>query len=245
MKKNIAAALISFFALLLSAQNLSVGSILEKYENNMKHTTSIVKAQISTTDSFGTTKQTFEIYSRENGDTLIVIADGPDKGQKILRLENSLFLFYPSAEEVIRLTGSALKENIAGTDFSYEDLSGDNSISNNYTTVLQDTVITEGRECYVIELTAKKKTLAYQKQSLYIDKENFTAVKTIVYSASGKALREIISSNVKQVSGAFIAYTTAVTDLLKRNSKTTMQILDITLNADIPPQYFSREGLTW
>lgn len=245
MKKNIAIALISVFTVLLTAQNLSVSSILEKYEDNMKHTTSIIKAQISTTDSFGTTKQTFEIYSRENGDTLIVIADGPDKGQKILRLENSLFLFYPSAEEVIRLTGSALKENIAGTDFSYEDLSGDNGIQTNYEAALKGSESVQGKDCYVIELAAKKKTLAYQKQTLYIDKENYTAVKTIVYSASGKALREIISSNVKTVSGTFIAYTTAVTDLLKKNSRTTMQILDITLNDNIPPQYFTREGLTW
>ena len=245
MKKNIAIALISVFTVLLTAQNLSVSSILEKYESNMKHTTSIIKAQISTTDSFGTTKQTFEIYSRENGDTLIVIADGPDKGQKILRLENSLFLFYPSAEEVIRLTGSALKENIAGTDFSYEDLSGDNGIQTNYEAVLKGSENVQGKDCYVIELAAKKKTLAYQKQTLYIDKENYTAVKTIVYSASGKALREIISSNVKIVSGKYIALNTKVTDLLKKNSKTEMTITDISLNESIPSSYFTREGLIW
>lgn len=245
MKKNITIVLVLLFTVLLSAQNLSVSSILEKYENNMKHTTSIIKAQINTTDSFGTTKQTFEIYSRNNGDTLIVIIDGPDKGQKILRLENSLFLFYPAAEEVVRLTGSALKDSIAGTDFSYEDLSGDKTISQNYTTTLKGIETIEGNECYVIELTAKKKTLSYQKQTLYIHKENFTAVKTIVYSASGKPLREIISSNVQNISGIFIAYNTTVIDLLKKNSKTEMQIQNIKLNEDIPPQYFSREGLTW
>lgn len=245
MKKNITIVLVLLFTVLLSAQNLSVSSILEKYENNMKHTTSIIKAQINTTDSFGTTKQTFEIYSRNNGDTLIVIIDGPDKGQKILRLENSLFLFYPAAEEVVRLTGSALKESIAGTDFSYEDLSGDKTISQNYTTTLKGIETIEENECYVIELTAKKKTLSYQKQTLYIHKENFTAVKTIVYSASGKPLREIISSNVQNISGIFIAYNTTVIDLLKKNSKTEMQIQNIKLNEDIPPQYFSREGLTW
>ena len=75
MKKNITIVLVLLFTVLLSAQNLSVSSILEKYENNMKHTTSIIKAQINTTDSFGTTKQTFEIYSRNNGDTLIVIIE--------------------------------------------------------------------------------------------------------------------------------------------------------------------------
>lgn len=245
MKKNITIVLVLLFTVLLSAQNLSVSSILEKYENNMKHTTSIIKAQINTTDSFGTTKQTFEIYSRNNGDTLIVIIDGPDKGQKILRLENSLFLFYPAAEEVVRLTGSALKESIAGTDFSYEDLSGDKTISQNYTTTLKGIETIEENECYVIELTAKKKTLSYQRQTLYIHKENFTAVKTIVYSASGKPLREIISSNVQNISGIFIAYNTTVIDLLKKNSKTEMQIQNIKLNEDIPPQYFSREGLTW
>ncbi len=245
MKKNTTIALVSLFTVLLSAQNLPINSILEKYENNMQNSTSIIKAQISTTDSFGTTTQSFEIYSRENGDTLIVIADGPDKGQKILRLENSLFLFYPAAEEVIRLTGSALKENIAGTDFSYEDLSGDNSIANNYTTVLKGTETVDNRNCYVIELTAKKKMLAYQKQTLYIDMENFTAVKTIVYSASGKALREIISSNITETSGKYIAMNTVVTDLLKKNSRTTMKILTIKLNEDIPSKYFTREGLTW
>ena len=142
-------------------------------------------------------------------------------------------------------SGSALKDSIAGTDFSYEDLSGDNSIANNYTTVLQGTEIVQERECYVIELTAKKKTLAYQKQTLYIDTENFTAVKTIVFSASGKALREIISSNVQNVSGKYIAYTTTVTDLLKKNSKTGMTITDVSLNESIPSSYFTREGLTW
>jgi len=160
MKTFYAALLIVISSFYLFSQDLTVSEIIGKYEDTMKHKTESIEARITTTDNFGTTHRTFQIYSRENGDTLIIITDGPDKGQKILRLENSIFLFYPSAEEVIRLTGSALKENIAGTDFSYEDLSGSVSIETSYNVLYKGMEEINSQSCYVLELNAKMKTQA-------------------------------------------------------------------------------------
>ena len=100
------------------ADALSVEQIMAKYDANDNFKTCRMKAELSVTDKFGTTKTTFESYQQKNSNTLIIVADGPDAGQKILRLENSVYLYYPDAEELIRLQGSALKDSIMGSDFS-------------------------------------------------------------------------------------------------------------------------------
>lgn len=115
------------------ADALSVEQIMAKYDANDNFKTCRMKAELSVTDKFGTTKTTFESYQQKNSNTLIIVADGPDAGQKILRLENSVYLYYPDAEELIRLQGSALKDSIMGSDFSYEDLTGNDSTLENYT----------------------------------------------------------------------------------------------------------------
>lgn len=246
MKKILTLIFSAFTAMSLSfAGELSCEQIMAKYDENENFKTSKMKAILSVKDKFGTTTQTFESYQRENNDTLIIVADGPDAGQKILRLENSVYLYYPDAEELIRLQGSALKDSVMGSDFSYEDLTGDNTTLSNYNGELLGKELIDGKECYHLVLTAKTKKQLYQKQELWIDSNYFVPRKKIMYSLSGKALSESTMSDFKKIGKYYVGLKGKMVNLLKKSSVTEMTIISIEFDTPISDSYFSKDELSW
>ncbi|MCI1208449.1 MAG: outer membrane lipoprotein-sorting protein [Treponema sp.] len=244
MIKPFSAFLLSaFFATGLWAADID--TIIDRLEANTVYDTAVAESTMSTTDRFGTTESSFKSWSRRNGDTLLEIDKGPDRGQKILRKGASVFLFYPDAEEVIRLQGSALKDSLMGSDFSYEDLTGENTIRDRYDSELIDTQTVDGHTCYHLMMTAKKRSETYRKQELWVDTELYVTVRAVLYSASGRALRELHSAGIKKIDGFNIATKTTMKDLLKKNSSTELTLENIVINRPIDDKLFSRENLTW
>jgi outer membrane lipoprotein-sorting protein len=224
---------------------IEIDTIIDKLDANTQYDTAVAKSTMITKNTLGTTTSSFTSWNRKNGDTLIEINSGVDKGQKILRQGSSIFLFYPDAEEVIRLSGSAMKDSLMGTDFSYEDLTGENTIKARFNCELLGTEVINNTECYHIILTAKSRNETYQKQESWVDSKIFVGIKTILYSASGKALREMYASDIRPISGYNVAFKIQMQDLLKKNSKTEMIIEELKLNTPIENKLFTRENLTW
>lgn len=246
MKKIILGMSIFFigvFSVFCQELSLSVEEIMSRYDSNAAYNTAYMKATLSVKDKFGTNENEFESYRRKNGDTLIIITSGADSGQKILRLENSVYLYYPDAEEIIRLQGSALKDSVMGSDFTYEDLTGDEGILDSYNGELLGTETVDGAECYRVMLTAKKQL--YQKQEKFIDKKTFAEKKCIVYSASGKAMSESTMSKINRIGKYNIFMEGTMQNLLKKSSVTKMKITEIKLDEPIPESKFSRDELSW
>ena len=219
----------------------NINTIIASYDKNTTFETSVVESSLIVKDSFGTSVQEIKAYSRKNGDTLIEITKGPDKGQKVLRLSTAIFLYYPEANQIIRLQGAALKDSFMGSDFSYEDLSGDDSIINNYT----PTLVSEDEESYVVKLEAKSRKQAYQQQLLTIDKKTFVATSATLMSASGRELRKMESSDIRKVGNNYIAFKVEMFDLLKRQGSTTMVINKIEINQQIDTFLFTTDNLSW
>lgn len=222
-----------------------IDTIIDCLEYNEVFETTKFESTMTVTNNMGTVESEIESYAIKNGDTLFIINKGPDRGQKMLRQGESVFLYFPDAEELIRLQGSALRDSVMGSDFSYEDVTGDNSIKAKFNYEFLGTAIVDGNFCYHVILTAKSRKEAYQKQELFIDAELFVTRKAILYSASGKALREMNNTDFKSVSGRNIAHTTLMTDLLKNNSKTFMRLINVEIDIPLGAELFSRENLTW
>lgn len=229
--------------LLISANLFSadINSIIKNYDKNSVIDTSIIDSTIIIKDSLGTSTQKVLVYSRKNGDTLIEITEGPDQGQKVLRVNSSIFLYYPEANQIIRLQGAALKDSFMGSDFSYEDLSGDDSIINNYNA----TLLKENNDTYEVELIAKSRKQPYQKQILTIDKNSYVCTEATLMSASGKALRKMTSSDIRKVGDKYIAFKVEMIDLLKNQGSTTMILNSIDIKSPIDNELFSTDNLSW
>jgi len=241
MKKSIILMLITLALITNNIFGIDVETIIKNYDNNTIFNTSILESTVIIKDSLGTSTQKIISHARKNGDTLIEITEGPDAGQKVLRLNSAIFLYYPDANQIIRLQGAALKESFMGSDFSYEDLSGDESIITRY----EYELIKETDDSYVVNLTAKSRKEPYQKQTLTIDKDTFVCTNAILMSSSGRKLREMTSSDIRQVGNKYVAFNVKMVDLLKNQGSTTMKIESLDVDIPLDNSLFTTDNLSW
>lgn len=85
----------------VSAQ--SAEDTVRKLEDNQVYDTCVLDATLSVSNRFGRSESAFTTWARKGGDTLIEITAGPDRGQKVLRQQGNIYLYYPEAEDVIWL----------------------------------------------------------------------------------------------------------------------------------------------
>ncbi|MBE3134413.1 MAG: outer membrane lipoprotein-sorting protein, partial [Acidobacteria bacterium] len=150
----ILAAVLALSALMAAAQGsesamsaesaISAESIVRRMQSNQIFETSKVRGRMTVIDRFGTNVTTFLSYSRGTSDTLIEFTSPEEKGQKILRTREEIYLFYPGAEELIRLQGAAFRDAVLGSDMSYEDLTGGKTILESYEVSLEGKETVDG-----------------------------------------------------------------------------------------------------
>lgn len=244
MKRTVMALLVTLMVP-ASLWAISAEDIIKKLEKNTVTKTARIDGVMIINDRFGIKRSTFISYARGADTMLIEFTSVEEEGMKILRTRDEIYLFYPDAEELIRMQGAALKESVMGSDMSYEDITGGRTLLQSYKVKLEGTEEIDGAPCYKVSMEAKKKGVPYYKQIMWIDKELFIYRKIHKFSRSGKLLKEIMCDDVRQVSGKNIAFHMVLKDTMKRNSSTEFVINDIQINIPLKASIFSLEELTW
>lgn len=244
MKKILIFTLL-LICLITSVFALDSKEILDRMEKEMDFSSASFSATIVNTDKLGSTKLTFDTYQKGNGDTLLIVTSGSDKGQKILRLDEEIYIFYPNADEIIRLSSSGLKESFLGSDFSYEDLTGDDEYDERYSHSLSGEETLNDIDCFVISMDAKKRSETYQKETIYIAKDSFLPVKMSLYSKSGRLLKEIYYSNYITDNGTHYPTHIEITNAVKKSSYSVMDITSISFGVELDDDLFNKEELAW
>lgn len=224
---------------------ITAEEIIEAVENNEINEEERIEGSMIITDRFGPRVKTFVSYASGADRMLLEFTNPEERGQKILRLEDEIYLYFPEAEEVIHLQGSALKESLMGSDFSYEDLTGEGELLDLYDVTLLGEETIDGRKHYHLELKAKKRGVAYPKQEAWIDAEYWVMTRANAFSLSGRLLKEMELGDIRKVAGKYIPHYIIMRDAMKKNSSTEMRIEAIDLDADLPRNVFSLEELTW
>jgi outer membrane lipoprotein-sorting protein len=228
----------------ISGFALSADEIIRKLETNEQGSLQ-ASSTFEITDSFGTRTKKLRIFAAPNNDMLLEFTNPEEKGQKILRLKNEIYLYFPKAEETIHLQGDSLKDSVMGSDFSYEDLTGGKSILDKYAATLGDNEAVDGNDCYVITLIATKKDVVYPKQVVWVDSKLFTYRKSESYAQSGKLIKRMSVIEVVTVSGRTMPSNMEMIDVMKKNSKTVFKLSDVKLGGKIDPKIFSLDELSW
>ncbi|MDR2499529.1 MAG: outer membrane lipoprotein-sorting protein, partial [Treponema sp.] len=100
-----------------------------------------------------------------------------------------------------------------------------------------------GRGCWALDLTAKKRTESYPRQKLWIDKETGDVLHTEYYALSGSKLKEFSLLKVDVIAGRRFPVQYEMRDLLRRNSKTTFVMKNAVLDQPIADSVFSQRNL--
>jgi outer membrane lipoprotein-sorting protein len=227
------------------ASAVSAEEIIANVERNEVNERQRVEGSMTIRDRFGSRVKTFISYASGTDKMLLEFTNPEERGQKILRLEDEIYLYFPEAEEIIHLQGSALKESVMGSDFSYEDLTGEGDLLDLYDVSLLGEQIIEGRRNYHLRLTAKKRGVAYPKQEIWVDAETWVLSRADAYSLSGRLLKEMEFGDVRKVADKYVPHTIVIRDAMKKSSSTEMRIEEIDLQASLPPNIFSLEELSW
>lgn len=235
-----------FILILLLVSSLSAESakdILDKMEDVMEFETLSFSATIKNTDRMGTTTQSFDAVQNDDGDTLLTVTSGMDKGQKVLRLDDEIYIYYPDADEIIRLSDSGLSSSFLGSDFSYEDLSGDDDYEDRYNYELVGEETFNNIACYRIKFSAKKLSETYQKMEMLIDKARYVPIVQELYSKSGRLLKTIYYDGY---SGRPYFPTSVKTEnAVKKSNKSEMIVKNIVFNKSIDSSIFDKEDFAW
>jgi len=224
---------------------VSAEDIIRKLEKNEVHETARVEGSMLIENRFGTKTTNFVSWARGEDESLIEFVGGDEDGQKILRTKDALYLYFPDADEIIRLQGAALRNSVMGSDFSYEDMTGGKGLLEDYNAELQGTETADGQECWKIELTAKGRNVPYPKEVVWIDADEYVTRKAEMYSRSGKLLKTMDVRDYIRMEGKKFPGTMIMRDVLKKDSSTTFRIDEAELNISIPDDFFSLQELSW
>jgi outer membrane lipoprotein-sorting protein len=182
-------------------------------------------------------------WGRGNTDSFIEFTNPEDKGTKYLRTGGRLYVYSPDTEQVMLISGHMLKESMMGSDMSYEDTLNNETLASRYDPVITGSEIVNGRDSWVLELKAKKKTESYPSRKLWIDKENGDLLHYELFALSGVKLKEYTLLKVEVIGGRRFPVEGEMSDLMRKGSKTKFVMKNVALDKPIPDSVFSRRNL--
>lgn len=228
----------------LAAQFPEAENIIRQMEDREVFDSSFVRGRLIINDRFGEKTSSFESYSLGSEYSLMEFTSVEEQGQKILRSEDNIYVYYPDAEEVIRLFGSALGDGILGSDASYEDITGDKSLLVDYEITSYRVEEENGNPLHRIELKARRSSVPYPRQVIWID-DALNGVRSEKYSLSNRLIKEEVVLDFRQVGNYTIPSHMRIDDTLKKNSYSEFILDHIEGDYPLDIDFFSIEELTW
>lgn len=167
-----------------------------------------------------------------------------EEGTKMLKLKDQLWIYSPSTDRTIQISGHMLRQSVMGSDLSYEDMMEERKLTETYHAEVVGTEVIDGRSCLVLQLTGKMDDLAYASRRIWVDSKRYVPLKEELFAKSGKLLKRSVMSDVVQIGGRWFPRTVFYRDMLKQGSEgTEFRITDIRFNQEIPDYIFSKAAL--
>ena len=171
------------------------------------------------------------------------LAPAREKGSKMLKINDQLWMYSPQSDRVIRISGHMLRQSLMGSDLSYEDMMEDRKLYEVYTAEIIGEELIDERDCWIMELTAKVDDLAYHSQKLWVDKEYMVPRKQQLFAKSGKMLKVIELSELFKIDDRWYPKRMLFQDVLLKGKGTEFIIESIEFDKNIPNYIFSKASL--
>ncbi len=215
--------------------------ILQRMDNNMAASSRIFESEMtihSKRHSQTIRSKTYSIGSQQAFTEYL--SPAREAGTKMLKLENQLWIYTPSSDRIIQLSGHMLRQSVMGSDLSYEDMMNDTKMSEAYNPEFLHLDSIDGRSCYCLKLTAIRDDLAYASRQIWVDTEFLVPLKEELYAKSGQLLKQSSMSDIRNIDGRWFPAHVVYKDMLKEGRGTEFHILDIQFDKAIPEHYFSK-----
>ena len=229
---------------LMSFSASDANEILKKVDKNLSSENRMVESSITIQGKRGARTITSKSYSVGDQKSFTeYLSPAREAGTKMLKLENQLWIYSPSTDRTIQISGHMLRQSVMGSDLSYEDMMDDRKLSDMYDAKVIGEDDVAGRKTNVIELTAKVSDVAYHSQKMWVDAERFVPLKQELFAKSGQLLKRLEMRDVKQIQGRWFPMTMVYKDMLKEGDGTEFKIIKIEFDVKIPEYIFTKAAL--
>jgi len=191
----------------------------------------------------------YETFSKGKGEKSLMKYLEPQrvKGQTILMLNdaNDIWTYFPKTKRIRKLATHAKKQKVEGSDFSYEDMGASNTFIEEYRAVRLKDEKKEGRLCYKMELTRRPDSDAgYSRIMLWVDKENYIPLVIDYYHEDDPELwqKQLVCKDTRLVDDTYTPFTCTMYNKLD-NTYTSMNIIEVTYQVDLPEDLFTEMGM--
>lgn len=246
-RKMLLVVLMFVVAGLAFAQTPTAAELLRRIDENEVYATIEYEGEMIIEYQNRRYVKVMKAWAKGDTDSFIEFTNPEDRGTKYLKKGARLYVYSPDTEGVILISGHMLKESMMGSDLSYEDTINNDSLSSRYTPIISGSEVWNGngasRDCWVLDLTAKKRTESYPKQKLWIDKENGDLLHYELFALSGAKLKDFTVIKIEVIGGRRFPVEYEMRDLLRKNSKTTFVMKNVVLDKPIADSVFSQRNL--
>lgn len=243
-----------FISLLILLTNINVFAqnatdILKRVDNAQKNfnTMEFTATMRISSGSRNLVKNFFGFLDDNKDSSFMEYTNPEDNGSRYLKLNQDMWIYIPDAGDVLKLSGHLLRDGMMGSDISYDDMLDQGNLTKNYTAESVTSTNLDGKDVYLLVIKKKEgSTVNYERQDLYVNKNNYLINKMVMYAKgrkSDRAIKEFVLSDYKRVGSLDMATRLVVRDLRKRNSSTTVIYDEIKINMQIEKKVFTRAYL--
>lgn len=242
MKKLVLSVCIILFSIDISAQDAK--TIIRNIDKNLSAKSRVIESSMTVYGKRNNRTMTSKSYVvGEDKSFTEYLSPAREKGTKMLKLKDEMWVYSPSTDRTIMISGHMLRQSVMGSDLSYEDMMEDRKLDDIYNPELVGEEIIEGKNCYVLHLTAKVDDIAYHSQKLWVDKTTYIPLKQELFAKSGQLLKRITMSDIQKIGNRWFPMKMNYKDVLKDGQGTDWVVTKIEFDTNILEHIFSKASL--
>ncbi len=164
----------SFTFIAGQSEEMSVGDIIQAMDNNLN-----AKSRILTSKMIVHGRRSSRTIESKNWVVGIdqafteYLYPPREAGTKMLKLDDKLWTYSPQTDRVIQISGHMLRQSVMGSDMSYNDMMEDRPLMELYEATLEGSVEIDGRDHWIMLLTAKVKGLSYPMRRAWMNRMDY------------------------------------------------------------------------
>lgn len=230
----------------IDAQNekdLSADEIINKRDDNEYIITAYSEAKMIIKS--GGREQVKEIIVwQDQSNALAEFINPRDRGTRFLKRGDDLWMFFPEAEDLVKISGHMLEQGMMGSDFSYQDMLESDKLTDLYDFELLCVEEYQGRPAYKLEgVKVPGKEVSYYRRVVWIDQERFVGLKEELYTESGRLLKELELIEMAEIDGRWYPIHSIMENKLRQNTSTEFILKEIEFDAELPEGIFTLQRL--
>jgi outer membrane lipoprotein-sorting protein len=224
---------------------LDADIILEKIDENMSSVNRVVESDMVIHGRRRSRTITSKSFAEgDNKSMTEYLAPAREEGTKMLKIEDQLWIYSPTSDRIILISGHMLKQSVMGSDLSYEDMMEDRKLTDIYDAKVIREEEYESRRCWVVEMNAIVADVSYQKRMVWVDQDRFIPLKEELFAKSGQLLKKTTLSDAQKVENRWFPMKINYKDMLKDGKGTDYVIKEIKFDVEIPAHIFTKASLS-